>query len=151
MKKLLVALPLLVSHMAFAYTITITEPAEERAYQRPAQTIEVATTVSPQLSNGESVHLLVGGINLGVGATGSLPTMELDAGSHTIQAIVTDRDGNQVATAERVIHVVQTGAVIQRRVARAAQQSYDDYQALPWYQKARLNMLQGFEPPAAPK
>ena len=108
----------------------------------------MAVQVRPNLTDDMSVHLLVGDVNLGVGASGSLPTVDLNPGEHLIKAIVMDKNGNQVASAERTIYVIQNTNITRAR--RAAQVEYDKYQSLPWYQKLYLNLHQGFEPPKNP-
>ena len=53
----LVALPT----FCFAYEVQISEPAKDRAYHRPAQSIDVQATVFPALEMGHTTVIFLNG------------------------------------------------------------------------------------------
>lgn len=116
----------------FAYSIKITEPAIERAYHRPAQTVEIKASAS-RLESGYTTAILLDDKLVADGLTYRVPTVDLDIGQHVITAIVMDKQAQTVASDTRVIHIIQTNQIQKKKQAAIA--AREEYEAKPWYKK----------------
>lgn len=133
MKIITTAVGLLALSSAWAYEISITEPAVSRAYHRPAQTIEVVANVSPRLHGGDTSAILLNGRVIGDGLTARVPTVDLVAGEYVLTAIVMDKNAKTIASDSKTIYVIQKAPFVQKKqTAIKAREAYD---ALPWYKK----------------
>ena len=123
------------------YQLSMMEPSTERAYQRPAQSIDIVLQVTPQLKNGDQVNISVDGNVRAQGLSLSIPTVDLTPGSHTITAQVVTETGDVRATATRTVHVIQNTMILQQKkqAAKLAEQLLA-YERLPWHQKLLVRM-----------
>lgn len=140
-----VILSLTLSSMAWAYSITITEPSEDRAYHRPAQNIEISATVSPALSGGDTSAIMLDGKLVADGTKARIPTADLDVGEHTITAIVMDRNAQTIAQDTRKIYILQRNNLAKKKQEAIARR--EAYEALPWHKKLYIGMRQDLEAP----
>lgn len=125
LKPTLLALAILPT-LSFGYHIEITEPSEERAYHRPAQTIEVKAEASG-LEAGFTTAILLNGQVIGDGLSASVATVDLVPNAYTLEAIVMDKKAQTVARDTRTIHVIQTNQIQRKKKAAIAQwQEYDN-------------------------
>lgn len=141
----LMAISLALSASAFAnYTVTIQEPSESRAYQKPMQNIDIYATVSPKLEPTDSfVIYLNDEVVANNAAKASVPTSELLPNQYEIRAEVQDETGRTVASASQVIYVIQNTAVARaNREAERKKREKQLYDELPWYKKLHLNLRQ---------
>ncbi|MBH0095608.1 DUF4124 domain-containing protein [Psychrobacter sp. NZS113] len=125
---------------AVSYQLTITEPSEERAYRRPAQSIDVKVQVDPALQAGDNVSIYLDGDEMAQGLSASIPTLDILPGSHSITAVVTDKAGGTLQQVERTIYVIQNNTTLQDNKRKAEQISA--YQNLSLYQKLLLKLSQ---------
>ena len=123
------------------YQLSIMEPSTERAYQRPAQNIDIVLQVIPQLKNGDQVTISVDGTARAQGLSASIPTVDLNPGMHTITAEVITETGDVRATVTRKVHVIQNTLILQQKkqAAKLAEQLLA-YERLPWHQKLLIKM-----------
>ena len=129
---------------AFAYSIKITEPAAERAYHRPAQTVEIKASTS-RLESGYTTAILLDDKLVADGLSYSVPTVDLDIGQHTITAIVMDKQAQTVASDTRIIHVIQTNQIQKKKSAAIA--AREEYEAKPWYKKLAIGINPNVQAP----
>lgn len=122
------------------YQLAIVEPSEERAYQRPAQTIVINLQLSPTLQGGDSVSIYFDGNEIARGLSASIASLDVLPGQHAIQAVVRDKNGAVLNQVQRTVYVIQNTAVLQNK--RKIQQQLLAYQNLPWHQKMLLKMRQ---------
>lgn len=123
---------------AWGYTISMTEPSADRAYHRPAQTIEVVASVSPRLPAGYTTAILLNGKVVADGLTASLPTHTLDPNSYQLSAIIMDKNAKTVAKDERTVYVIQKSRLAHaKQNAIKERESYDD---LSWHKKAWIGI-----------
>ena len=125
---------------AVNYQLTITEPSEERAYRRPAQSIDVKVQVDPALQAGDNVSIYLDGDKMAQGLSASIPTLDILPGSHSITAVVTDKAGGTLQQVERTIYVIQNNTTLQDNKRKAEQLLA--YQNLSLYQKLLLKLSQ---------
>ncbi|MGP5551227.1 DUF4124 domain-containing protein [Psychrobacter namhaensis] len=122
------------------YQLAITEPSEERAYRRPAQTINVRVQVTPALQAGHSISVYFDESEVAQGLSASLATIDLLPGSHTIKAVVKDEKDQIFQQVTRTVYVIQNNTTLQNN-KKIAQQLLA-YQNLPWHQKVLLKLRQ---------
>ncbi|WP_435978510.1 DUF4124 domain-containing protein [Psychrobacter sp. DM4] len=134
------AIPVITAPAPINYQLVMTEPSEERAYQRPGQIITVSLQMSPALQTGDSISIYIDGQLISQGITASIATINLNPGEHTIQATIQNSRGQVVNQITRTVYVIQNTAILQNK-KRVAQQ-LQAYQLLPWHQKLRLKMRQ---------
>lgn len=123
-----------------SYQVAITEPSEERAYQRPAQNITVSVQVKPALQDGAQVRIYLDNKEVAQGLQASIATIDVLPGAHDIKAVVTTEKGQPLSQAVRTIYVIQN-TTVQQNKKKIAQQLLA-YQNLPWYQKVLLKRRQ---------
>lgn len=113
--------------LSFAYHIQITDPDKDRAYHRPAQSIDVQATVSPTLEMGYTTAVLLNGKIVADGLTASVPTIDLVAGEYTLEAIVMDKNAQTVASDTRTVYIIQNNQIQRKkRAAIAEREAYDN-------------------------
>lgn len=119
----LVALPT----FCFAYEVQISEPAKDRAYHRPAQSIDVQATVFPALEMGHTTVILLNGQVMADGLTASVPTIDLAAGEYTLEVIVMDKNAQAIASDARKVYVIQSNQIQRKKKAAIAErEKYDN-------------------------
>ena len=122
------------------YQLAITEPSAERAYRRPAQSIDIKVQVKPNLQAGDSVSIYLDGNEVAQGLSASIATVDVLPGSHKIKAVLKNEKGQTLKQVERTVYVIQNNTTLQNN-KKIAQQLLA-YQNLPWYQKVLLKMRQ---------
>lgn len=120
------------------YQLAITEPNEERAYRRPAQSIDINVQVKPALQAGDSVTIYLDGNEVAQGLSASIATIDILPGSHSVKAVLTNEKGQATKQVERTVHVIQNNTTLQNN-KKIAQQLLA-YKNLPWYEKVKLKM-----------
>lgn len=125
---------------AVNYQLTMIEPSEERAYQRPAQTIIVNLQLQPALQVNNSVVIYLDGKPIARGLGASIATVDLLPGEHSIQAAVMNEFGQALQQVQRTVYVIQNTATIQNQ--RQLNKQLLAYQRLPWQQKLLLKLRQ---------
>ncbi len=127
------------------YQLTMTEPSEERAYRRPAQSIVVNVQVKPALQAGDSVSIMLDGNEVAQGLNASISTVDILPGSHIVNAVLKNEKGQVLKQISRTVYVIQNTQTLQNN-KKIAQQLLA-YQRLPWHQKVLLKMRQDGKQP----
>ena len=127
------------------YQLTMTEPNEERAYRRPAQSIVVNVQVKPALQAGDSVSITLDGNEVAQGLSTSISTVDILPGSHIVNAVLKNEKGQVLKQISRTVYVIQNTQTLQNN-KKIAQQLLA-YQRLPWHQKVLLKMRQDGKQP----
>ncbi|WP_296244761.1 MULTISPECIES: DUF4124 domain-containing protein [unclassified Psychrobacter] len=127
------------------YQLTITEPSEERAYRRPAQSIDVNVQVKPALQLGDRVSIMLDGNEVAQGLSTSVSTVDILPGAHTIKVVLKNEKGQIVNQAARTVYVIQNTQTLQNNKKIAEQLLA--YQRLPWHQKVLLKLRQDGKQP----
>ncbi|WP_066800008.1 hypothetical protein [Moraxella oblonga] len=140
-----VMLSLTLSSMAWAYSITITEPSEDRAYHRHAQNIEIEANISPALAVGDTSAILFDGKLVADGKKTTIPTADLALGEHTITAIVMDKNAQTIAKDERKVYVLQRNNLVKKK--QEAIKKREEYEALPLHKKLYIGLRQDLHAP----
>lgn len=133
---------------AINYRIQLLEPSEERAYRKPAQTIDVEIQTTPNLQNGDSVVIAIDGYPVAEGTSVSIPTDDIPPGEHTLTATVmsqalniddpTQLQNQDAASVSQTFYIIQNTVMLQNK--RKAAELKAAYNALPWYKKLYLKM-----------
>lgn len=144
MSKFMIILAGMLSVPVFAYSITITEPSEDRAYHKPFQTIDVVASVGP-LPQGYTTAILFNGRVVADGLTASIPTIELNPNSYQISAVIMDKDANTVAKDERTVYVIHKATLAHKK--QNAIKERETYDALPWYKKLAIGLNPSVQAP----
>lgn len=122
------------------YQLAITEPSEERAYRRPAQSINVNVQIKPNLQAGDSVSIYFDNNEVAQGLSSTIATVNILPGAHEIKAAVKNERGEVLQQVTRTIHVIQNNTTMQNNKKIAKQLLA--YQNLPWHKKVMLRMRQ---------
>ncbi|MBO1530154.1 DUF4124 domain-containing protein [Psychrobacter sp. F1192] len=122
------------------YQLTMTEPSEERAYRRPAQSIDVKLQIQPALQADDRVVIYLDDAEVAQGLSASIATVDIMPGAHSIQAIVKDKAEQTLAQVEQTVYVIQNTQTLQNN-QKIAQQLLA-YERLPWHQKLILKLQQ---------
>ncbi len=122
------------------YQMAIVEPSEERAYRRPAQSINVNVQVKPNLQAGDSVSIYFDNNEVVQGLSGTISTADILPGAHEIKAVIKNERGAALQQVARTIYVIQNTTALQNKKKIAKQLLA--YQNLPWHQKVMLKMRQ---------
>ena len=122
------------------YQLAIIEPADERAYRRPAQNIVIQAQVKPALQVGDSASIYLDGEFVALGLSASIATVDILPGEHSVQVMVKNKQGQIVQQVSHTIYVIQNTVTIQKNKKLAEQLLA--YERLPWYQKVLLKMRQ---------
>lgn len=122
------------------YQLAIAEPSEERAYRRPAQSINVNVQIKPALQAGDTVSIYLDNNEVAQGLSASIATVDILPGTHTIKAVVKNQKGQMIQQVMRTIYVIQNNTTLQNNKKIAKQLLA--YQNLPWHQKVMLKMRQ---------
>lgn len=122
------------------YQLAITEPSKERAYRRPAQSINVNVQIKPNLQAGDSVSIYFDNNEVTQGLSSTIATVNILPGAHEIKAAVKNERGEVLQQVTRTIHVIQNNTTLQNNKKIAKQLLA--YQNLPWHQKVMLRMRQ---------
>ena len=130
------------------YQLTMTEPSESRAYQRPAQIIEVTVQTQPALQAGDSVSIYLDSTVVAQGTSASIATVDLLPGEHSVQAVIRNKEGQVLKQISRTVYVIQNTLTL-RDNKKIAEQLLA-YERLPWHQKVLLKLRQDNKQPNMP-
>lgn len=122
------------------YQLAIAEPSKERAYRRPAQSIDVAVQVNPALQADDSVRIYLDNKEVAQGLSASIGTIDVLPGAHTIKVVIQSETGQVLKQVTRTVYVIQNNTTLQNN-KKIAQQLLA-HQNLPWYQKVLLKLRQ---------
>lgn len=148
-KKCALTAIMLIGTASFAnYSVSITEPSESRAYQRPAQNIDINIAVG-NLKPTDTLEVTLNGQFIGANQHSlSIPTIDLNPNEYVIRAEVQDEAGRVVAQDSKTVYVIQnTHATKLRQAQEAKKQAIAQYRALPWYKRAYYTLRQDVETP----
>lgn len=147
-KTMSVLLVGLMSLTAFASGVVIDEPSESRAYQRPAQNVDIVVSVGA-LRPTDTLVVTLNDQFLGVNQTSfSIPTVDLNPDKYVIVAKIQDEAGRTIASDSKEIFVIQnTNAIKLKKAEQAKKDAKAKYDALPWYKKAYYTMRQDVQTP----
>ena len=123
-----------------SYQLTIAEPSKERAYRRPAQSIDVAVQIKPALQAGDSVRIYLDDKEVVQGLSTSIATVNVLPGAHTVKAVIQGETGQTLEQVAITVYVIQNNTTLQNN-KKIAQQLLA-YQNLLWYQKMKLKLSQ---------
>ncbi|MGP9689045.1 DUF4124 domain-containing protein [Psychrobacter sp. AOP22-C1-C5] len=126
--------------VAINYQLAIVEPSEERAYRRPAQSINVNVQIKPALQAGDNVSIYFDNNEVAQGLSSTIATVNILPGAHEIKAVVKNENGEVLQQVTRTIYVIQNNTTMQNNKEIAKQLLA--YQNLPWHQKVMLKMRQ---------
>jgi hypothetical protein len=90
-----------------SYKLSFISPEANQTFQKPADTIEVAVAVEPELTAGDRLILSSNGNSLGEGQSSALATEALDRGAHTITARVVASTGKVLGEQSVTVFVQQ--------------------------------------------
>ncbi|WP_352337522.1 DUF4124 domain-containing protein [Psychrobacter sp. 16-MNA-CIBAN-0192] len=133
------------------YQLTLIEPSTERAYRRPAQSIDVQVQLKPALQAGDIITIYLDGNQVAQGLSASIATVDLLPGAHIIKVMISNEKGQSLAQVSRTVYVIQNTAILQNN-KKIAQQLLA-YEQLPWHQKILLKLRQDniqLNPPSKP-
>ena len=85
----------------------IASPANDATLRDNGGNVSISLDLAPGLKPGHSVDIRMDGESLGKGAGTSITLTNVDRGSHTVQAVVVDADGQQVATTPSITFHLQ--------------------------------------------
>lgn len=129
---------------AVNYQLTMLEPAEERAYRRPAQSIDVQLQITPALQVGDTVTIYLDDAVVAQGLTASMASVNILPGEHSIKAVVVNKSGQVIQQVSRTIYVIQNTARLQENKKIAEQLLA--YERLSWTQKMLLKLRRDNKP-----
>jgi hypothetical protein len=97
--------------------VEVVAPKPNESLRDNGGTISVQLSIEPPLQTGHEVQILVDGKSIGSGRATSASVSNLDRGSHTISATITDADGKVVKSASSVTFHLQRTSKLQPRRA----------------------------------
>lgn len=122
------------------YQLTMVEPTEERAYQRPSQSIVIKVQTQPLLQKGDTVVITLNGEIVGQGSNASVPTVDVVPGQHSVEVSIKNEAGQTLQQIQRTVYVIQNTAILRQKQQLAEQ--ILAYQRLSWQQKLLLKIRQ---------
>ncbi len=122
------------------YQLTMVEPTEERAYQRPSQSIVIKVQTQPLLQKGDTVVITLNGKIVGQGSNASVPTVDVVPGQHSVEVSIKNEAGQTLQQIQRTVYVIQNTAILRQKQQLAEQ--ILAYQRLSWQQKLLLKIRQ---------
>ncbi|MEN6670203.1 DUF4124 domain-containing protein [Psychrobacter sp. B38] len=122
------------------YQLAMVEPSEERAYRRPAQSINVSVQVNPSLQAGDRISIYLDNNEVAQGLISTIGTVNVLPGEHEIKAVIKNERGEVLQQVARTVYVIQNTTALQNKKKMAKQLLA--YQNLPWHQKVMLKMRQ---------
>ena len=93
--------------------LTITEPAENSTFRNNAGQVNVKLELEPALQEGDVIAILLDGKEIGQGKSTALALSNIDRGSHSLQAIVKNAQGNTLISATPVTFTLQRTSLLQ--------------------------------------
>lgn len=123
-----------------SYQLTMTEPSEERSYQRPAQNIVVNVQTKPALQADDYVVIAIDGKEVARGLSATVATVDMLPGQHNVEVTIKNKAGQTLQQVSRNVYLIQNTMAIRDRKKMA--QQLLAYQNLPWHQKMLLKLRQ---------
>ena len=93
--------------------LTITEPAENSTFRNNAGQVNVKLELEPALQEGDVIAILLDGKEIGQGKSTALALSNIDRGSHSLQAIVKNAQGNTLISATPITFTLQRTSLLQ--------------------------------------
>ena len=94
-------------------TFAITSPADDEAVRDNGGNVSITLQLEPELRAGHVIDIRMDGSLIGRGSSTSVSLTNVDRGSHTVQAVITDESGNQVAATDSVtFHLRRVSALL---------------------------------------
>ena len=90
--------------------ITISSPANDQTISANDGNVNVSVSVQPALKEGDTIELYLNG-GLAGSSKGGFNLENLDRGSHTISAVLKDKDGKEILHSEPITFHVQRHSV----------------------------------------
>jgi hypothetical protein len=87
----------------------VTSPTNDTVIRDHGGNVSVSLSLTPGLQGGHSIEVMMDGQSIGSGRSTSLTLTEVDRGTHTVQAMVKDRDGKEIARSNSVIFHLKRG------------------------------------------
>lgn len=100
---------------AVTYRLNFTSPINEQAFQRPAQSVALAVSLSPSLRAGHTIQLKVDGKVISQGLSASVNTVDLTPGLHVAIAQVVNSQGRVLASTQIQFYVVLTNTIFKQQ------------------------------------
>lgn len=129
------------------YQLSIRLPEGERAYRRPAQTIDVKIAVSPALKSGDKIAIYLDDIEVAQGQSATIASIDLLPGEHQLTATIANANGEIINKASQTIYIIQNTPILQHKQRLTKQ--HQAYQSLPWHKKMLLKLRQNNLPASA--
>jgi len=86
------------SYKAFA----VASPANDQALRDNAGNVSISLQLEPELRENHTIEIRVDGKSVGKGRTLAVALSNVDRGSHSVQAVITDHEGKTVITTDAV-------------------------------------------------
>jgi hypothetical protein len=100
-----------------SYKLSFVSPVPNQTFQKPADTIDVAVALEPDLAAGDRLILSMNGNSLGDGQSTALATESLDRGAQTITARVVASTGKIMGEQSVTVFVQQPSKLMQNQAA----------------------------------
>jgi len=98
----------------------ITKPHNDEAIRDNAGNVNVDLKLTPSLQSGDKIALLLDGESVGGGKSTAITLSDMDRGTHNLQAVVKNSNGQVVARSNSVTFTVQRrSAILQPAAPRA--------------------------------
>lgn len=96
-------------------SINITQPADGAAFRNNAGVVTVKLDIEPVLQAGDVVDIILDGKEIGQGTSSTLSLSNVDRGTHKIQAIVKNDQGDTLISSDTITFTLQRTSILQRR------------------------------------
>jgi len=93
--------------------LTIAEPAENSTFRNNAGQVNVKLELEPALQEGDVIAILLDGKEIGQGKSTALALNNVDRGSHNLQAVVKNAQGNTLISATPITFTLQRTSLLQ--------------------------------------
>lgn len=87
----------------------VTSPTNDQTIRDNGGNVPVSLSLLPGLQGGHSIEVLMDGQSIGSGGGTSVTLTEVDRGTHTVQALIKDDAGKEIARSNSVIFHLKRG------------------------------------------
>ncbi|GMQ95710.1 MAG: DUF4124 domain-containing protein [Gammaproteobacteria bacterium] len=87
----------------------VTSPLNDAVLRDNGGNVSVSLSLTPGLRDGHSIEFMMDGQPIGSGSSTSVTLTEIDRGTHTVQAAITDSEGKEIARSNSVIFHLKRG------------------------------------------
>ena len=94
--------------------INITQPADNSAFRNNAGVVTVKLDLEPVLQAGDVVDVILDGKEIGQGTSSTLSISNVDRGTHKLQAVVKDDQGNTLISSDTITFTLLRTSILQR-------------------------------------